>query len=134
MTEYYELQYIIWNLRRRLTKAYVCLWSLFSPTLYYISHGCIATSNNVIVVGNVYTYREGTHIFRVLLKKVSKRDNFLYCDILILDLNKTTTVCQLLTDSYFIWKLFDEIEYETAKGRKKQYKEPMKMELLEFDF
>jgi hypothetical protein len=134
MIQYYELQYIIWLLRRRLTKAFVCLWSLFSPKLYCISHSCVATSNNVIKVGNVYTYQEGNHIFKVLLKKVSKRNNFLFCDFLILDLNETTTVCQLLTDSYFIWKLYDESEYEKAISRKKLNRKPIKVELLDFEF
>lgn len=119
----------------RLKAGINCLGSYIIPHWYHINHDCIRTSGQVVKINSIYMYKEGCYINIVRLLDVYKDKGYLYCTLYLLSQNKIITVSQILKkDSYIIWRLMDNREFDEIMSRRLWHNIDRENELLEFNF
>lgn len=111
------------------------LGSLFIPHWHYIHHNCINTTGQVVKINNIYAYKEGGYVDIVRLLDVYKEKGYLYCTLYLPSQNKILTVSQILKrDTYIIWRLMDNREFDEIMSRRMCHNVERENELLEFNF
>ena len=111
------------------------LGSLFIPHWYYINHNFINTSGQVVKINHIYTYKECCYVDIVRLLDVYKKKGYLYCTIYLLSQDKIITVSQILQkDTYIIWRLMDNREFDKIMSRRLWHDVDGENGLLEFNF
>ena len=107
---------------------------LFIPHWHYINHNCISKSGQVVKINSIYMYKEGCYVDIECLLDVYKEKGYLYCTLYFLSQNKIITISQILQkDTYIIWRLTDNREFDELMSRRLWKEVDMENELLEFN-
>lgn len=105
------------------------------PSWHFINHDCICTTGKVLKLNKIYTYEEGGHVYIVRLNDVFTDKGYLYCSLFFFSKNKIITVCQIMKkDTYIIWKLMDNEEFDEIMSRRLWQEVNKQEDLLEFVF
>ncbi|MBE0654610.1 MAG: hypothetical protein IH594_12470 [Bacteroidales bacterium] len=100
-----------------------------------MNHSSICTTGKILIVGNVYTYKENGNVDIVRLLDVYEDGQYIYCTLYFFNENKITTVDQRLNpDDYIIWQIMEDKEFDEIMSRRLWHEVDEKEELLEFDF
>jgi hypothetical protein len=76
---------------------------------YQIVHSCICTTDNILVVGGEYLYKEGSYKCKAILKEVLENGKWLRLMIHFTDRDKIMEISHLNNNSGYsgMWRLFD---------------------------
>jgi hypothetical protein len=120
--------------QRRLLKGWLLkLGCRIFSSWHYLKHNSICTTGQVLKIGNIYTYQEGSYVDIVRLLNLCKAKGYLYCTLYFFTRNKIATVSQILNpDDYTIWRIMDNEEYDERMSIR-LWQEVNKDDLLEFD-
>jgi hypothetical protein len=131
----YRIEFFIKCQLDRLKAVMNRLGSIFIPHWHYMHHNCINTSGQVVKINNIYTYKEGGYVDIVRLLDVHKEKGYLYCTLYLMSQNKIITVSQILKkDTYIVWRLMDNREFDERMFRRLWHNIERENGLLEFNF
>jgi hypothetical protein len=107
----------------------------FHSSWHFINTACILTTDKVLKLNNLYTYKEIGLVDIVRVTNVHIERGYLYCSLFFTSKNKIITVRHTLQKGTFVlWRLMDKEEYDELMSRKLCYEVTKNEELLEFDF
>jgi hypothetical protein len=134
-TLYHKIRFFFDCQRMQLKTWLLHFGCLLIPSWHFINHDCICTTAKVLKLNNIYTYEEGGFVDIVRLNDVYTDKGYLYCSLFFFSKNKITTVSQIMKkDTYIIWKLMDNEEYDKILSKRLWQEVNKQNSLLEFDF
>jgi hypothetical protein len=118
-TLYINIKFFLHNLRKQYRSWLFRLGCIFHPSWHYLNHSSICTTGKILIVGNVYTYKESGNVDIVRVLDVYEDGLYIYCTLYFFNENKIITVDQRLDpDDYIIWQIMDNSEFDEIMSRR----------------
>ena len=134
-TLYIKTRFFFYCLRKQIKSWLLRLGCYFFSSWYFIDSDCICTSDKVLKLNSLFTYKENSHLEIVRLTNVHVERGYLYCSLFFMSKNMIIIVRHTIQKGiYVFWRIMDIEEFDELLSRKLWREVEKQEELLEFDF